>query len=161
MKPSLTKFLDLSWGERWLLAEATVFLLPGAAVAARVARWVPVRGEVDAAPGTVAEAREASPAVADVMRARSVARLVRAAARYGPLRGNCLERAVATKWALARRDIEAEIRVGVRREEGRIEAHAWVECGGVVVDDDPDIRLRFQPLPAALAARGRRVFGKG
>ena len=35
------------------------------------------------------------------------------------------------------------LRIGVTLEEDRLDAHAWVEQDGAVVNDDPDIANRF------------------
>jgi len=48
--------------------------------------------------------------------------------------GNCLSRALAAQVLLARSGHQADIRIGVAREDdGRFLAHAWVESGGDVL----------------------------
>ena len=39
-----------------------------------------------------------------------------------------------------------QMRIGVRRRLGRLEAHAWVEHLGHVLDDDADVADRFAPF---------------
>lgn len=51
------------------------------------------------------------------------------------LRATCLTRSLVLHWILARRGIGAELKVGVRNEGGGLHAHAWLECGGVPVND--------------------------
>ena len=61
---------------------------------------------------------------------------VNRAARFGLLRPLCLVRALALQHLLRAHGIRAGvIRVGVRRSEGKFEAHAWVELGGRVLAD--------------------------
>lgn len=86
-------------------------------------------------------------AAADLAMARHLAELVQAAgARTWP-RPNCLSRSLLLEWLLRRRGLRAELRIGVRRAAGALQAHAWVECEGVPVNDEPDIAKYFAPLP--------------
>ena len=48
---------------------------------------------------------------------------------------------------LARLDLAAALHVGVRHQEARIEAHAWVQVDAFVVNDDPTVILDFVELP--------------
>jgi Transglutaminase-like superfamily len=79
--------------------------------------------------------------------ARFVARFEQAAARHLPVRTSCLERSLVLCWLLARRGIGARLRLGARQNQGRFEAHAWVEVCGAVLDDRPsdDFRPFDQP----------------
>ncbi len=131
----------LAWAERWLLVQA-LFLLPLTALAlwvvgfrrwqALLSRLAPVRG-VSASKDMAALIREG----------RSMARLVDAAARHGPYPAACLQRSLTLWWLLRRRGIDSYLRIGVRKEAGRLEAHAWVELRGWVLNDDSDVRTRF------------------
>src|SRR5438034_2068867 len=62
-------------------------------------------------------------------------RIVLAAARNSPIRSTCLERSLSLWWLLARQSIETQIRIGVRKDSGKFEAHAWVERGGVAIGE--------------------------
>jgi hypothetical protein len=55
---------------------------------------------------------------------------------------------------LRRRGIAGDLRIGVRKEAGRFEAHAWVELGGRVLNDNEDVGERF-------AAFGRAILPVG
>lgn len=66
-----------------------------------------------------------------------VYRAVRRAKRLWPGRVMCLQTALVLQSVLRSRGIPAAVRVGVRREEGGLEAHAWVEAAGWVLDDGP------------------------
>jgi len=79
-------------------------------------------------------------------RAETIARLVQAAATHGVWRTNCLQRSLLLWWLLRRRGIAAELRIGVSRQTDHFEAHAWVECEGVVLGDRPDIHQTFAPF---------------
>jgi Transglutaminase-like superfamily len=59
--------------------------------------------------------------------------LVDLAARAAPFRATCLTRAMVVGWLLARAGVTVRLRFGVARRAGRLEAHAWLESGGVPV----------------------------
>lgn len=60
-------------------------------------------------------------------------------------RPQCLERALAGRWMLARRGVSATIVIGASRSARHFEAHAWVEVDGHVPVGDGHAR-RFTPL---------------
>lgn len=66
------------------------------------------------------------------------------AARFVPS-ATCLPRALAAEAILRRRGHPADLRLGVTRDEGGVQAHAWVESYGRVVVGDGDLE-RFAPL---------------
>jgi hypothetical protein len=79
--------------------------------------------------------------------------MVAAASRRGLCRGNCLEQSLVL-WALLReRGIHAQLRVGVRKGEGGLEAHAWVELEGVVLNDSDDVHGHYAPFDEAISTR--------
>jgi hypothetical protein len=84
-------------------------------------------------------------------RAALTAQMVRAAGRHGMGHPNCLKIALAIWWLLARQGIACDLRVGVRKDGEKFEAHAWIECGGVVLSD-PESRHDYAAFDAALAS---------
>lgn len=68
---------------------------------------------------------------------REVARMVAAAARYMPLRTNCLEQSLVLWWLLKRHGIAAVLKIGAKKEASRFEAHAWVEFQGGPGEEQP------------------------
>lgn len=81
-------------------------------------------------------------------RARTAARMVASAARNGPCTGTCLQQSIVLCWLLRLQGLKGDLRVGVRRQEHRLDAHAWVEYRGVVLNDDADVRQTFAPFDA-------------
>lgn len=79
-------------------------------------------------------------------RSARAAWLVSVASRLPPAGPNCLARSITLWWLLRRHGISASVRIGVRRRLGRLEAHAWVEHLGHVLDDDADVADRFAPF---------------
>jgi Transglutaminase-like superfamily len=80
----------------------------------------------------------------------TIARMEAAAARHLPFSTNCLEQSLALWWLLKRRGIPADLRIGVRKNAGSFEAHAWVEANGTVLNEPGDQHTHFVPLESAI-----------
>lgn len=65
-------------------------------------------------------------------------RLVGWAARLHWPPKTCLPRSLTLRWMLARRGIDSGLRIGVRRVQADILAHAWIELAGQPVGETPD-----------------------
>jgi hypothetical protein len=126
-----------SWAERWTFLQALV-LLPLTALGLR---WLGLRRWQALLLG-----RRPAGGPSDHALAERTARLVAAAGRLGLWRGSYLERSLVLCCLLSRRGLPAELRIGVRVEAGRLAAHAWVEAGGLVVNDHQGERRCFVPF---------------
>lgn len=71
------------------------------------------------------------------------ARMVRLAAQYNGAWETCLSRSLVLWGLLSRQGISSELRIGVRREEGHFEAHAWIEYEGVALNEYTDLCDRY------------------
>jgi hypothetical protein len=71
-----------------------------------------------------------APSSADLEAADALARLASIAGRHGPVAARCLSQALLVQALLRHRGLDACVRVGVRKQEGQLDAHAWVELGG-------------------------------
>ena len=80
--------------------------------------------------------------------------LLRIGMRHGPYAGNCLSQSVTLWWLLLRRGVETQLIIGARTAAGKLEAHAWVEHKGRVLNDWPDVSNRFPPLGTAIPPSG-------
>lgn len=130
----------------WAVAARAWVLLPLISLALRV---LPLhRLEELVAAGREPAAAAAAPAerAAEVRRLR---RLVAAAAHRLPFTPQCLPRSLCLLHLLSRRGIDAELRIGVRRQAERLTAHAWLEVDGSAVGEPEDVALRFVPLERA------------
>jgi hypothetical protein len=125
-------------------------MLPVTALGVRLLGLAPWRAGIV---GTEPAGAGRAPEPEDMARARRTARLVDVACRYGGHRASCLPRSLTLRSLLARQGIAGDLRIGVRRREGRLEAHAWVECRGVPLDGagGPD---GFAPFPATPGPAG-------
>lgn len=130
----------MSWLERRSVAQASV-LLPVVAVSLRLAgfqktyRWLEGYQPTDVKVGGAPTGES-----------------VDIAARNFPLyRPTCLPRSLVLWHMLRRQGEPAELHIGVRRIDGDFNAHAWVEQGGMVINDAPDVAERFVPVDLAMA----------
>jgi hypothetical protein len=114
-------------------------LIPFAAASVRIVG-------VDRTLNTLAGRPESAAAVVDPSVAREAARAVARAAHNAPYRGNCLSRSIALMWLLRRRGLAADLRFGARMRERNLEAHSWVEHGGIVLNDTQNVTQRFSPF---------------
>ena len=71
---------------------------------------------------------------------------VNIAARHTPFPATCLTRSLLLGWLLRRRGVQSDLRIGVRLIQGALDAHAWVECDGLPVNDRPDMINQFLPF---------------
>jgi hypothetical protein len=74
---------------------------------------------------------------------QALGELVNIAARHTLGPRTCLTRSLLLGWLLRRRGVESQLRIGVRLNQGVFDAHAWVECSGVPVNDQPDVGTQF------------------
>jgi len=85
-------------------------------------------------------------------RAVLTAQMVRAAEHHGIGHPSCLEVSLSLWWLLARQGISSDLRVGVRKEGEKFEAHAWVEYGGAPLTERETEHKHFAAFDAALAS---------
>ena len=119
-------------------------------------RVIYLRGQRQVAARTAAAIRR-SPANQSDLDRRGVevwhlARAVWRAKGILPFHSTCLQTALATQMLLESRGVESVVRIGVRAIDA--DAHAWVEVGDFILDDQR-IASRF----VALEAAGARVTG--
>jgi hypothetical protein len=67
------------------------------------------------------------------VRASQIATLVTVAAAHCPWRADCYPQALTARTMLTMSRIPHTVSFGVRRDEDRLRAHAWVRAGDVVV----------------------------
>jgi hypothetical protein len=80
-----------------------------------------------------------------IRRARYITRRLQRVAAHLPWHTTCLVRAVAGAMLLRRRGVASTIRFGVKRDDGKLAAHAWLLIGNTIVLGG-EIATDFQPL---------------
>jgi hypothetical protein len=63
-----------------------------------------------------------------------------------PVSPTCLRRSVTLLRELHRLRLTATMHIGVRKVGEALEAHAWVQTGDVVVNDDPQVTTGYVEL---------------
>ncbi|GAA4836917.1 hypothetical protein GCM10023221_12740 [Luteimicrobium xylanilyticum] len=96
----------------------------------RLARLLRVRVALDAAPSTVVDVDGLALDERERERLDVAWRIL----RRRPFNGTCLRRAMLGGFVLRRRD--HAVRIGVRKANGIVAAHAWLELDGVSLDPD-------------------------
>ncbi len=132
----LRRFLRWPWADKLLLLRAWLALL-AVDLGVRLGSFEAVQRFIDAHPKRGG--------------ANSPERLqlfVRRAARHHLWKMACLPQALALRWLLAREGMPAMVVIGVRKDAGALEAHAWVELDGLALGEPADVRERFQVMQA-------------
>lgn len=76
-------------------------------------------------------AGQRQPSRRDLFAANDLAWLAQIAGRRGLLAATCLPQALAVYGAIRRRGLDPVLQIGVRKQQGRFEAHAWVELASL------------------------------
>lgn len=84
--------------------------------------------------------------------AATVERAVRAAKSHGIGNPSCLEQSLALWWLLGREGISSELRIGVRKLGEKFEAHAWVQCQGLVLGEPDALHQHYAAFDAELSS---------
>lgn len=84
-------------------------------------------------------------------RAALTARMVRVAARHGLGNPSCLEESLVLLHLLNAQGIAAQLRIGVKKNIPKFEAHAWVECEGVALNESESLHDHYAPFEAELS----------
>ena len=83
--------------------------------------------------------------------AQTVARMIDIAANHIPYQANCLTRSLLLILALKKRNIPCQLMIGAKEQKNikkiNFGAHAWVESGGNVLNDQNDISMHFKKFP--------------
>jgi hypothetical protein len=141
----LTRFRELSLTDRQFLFTAAMVWLPWTWIRLKLIGLGRLQRHLNRAPGALYR----TAAITEVER---LATLLRVACGWTFVPSTCLIRSLSLVRALQSRGIQTELRIGVRLESGKLDAHAWVEYQGVPVNDRHDIGARFaafaQPLPS-------------
>ncbi|HEX9637024.1 MAG TPA: lasso peptide biosynthesis B2 protein [Acidobacteriota bacterium] len=142
-------FMGLSGLERRWLVQA-LFLLP---LTAWAIRWVGLRRLQSLLEG-VTPSRFFPGAGLDRPTdwTRRAARMVEIAAARGPYCATCLHRSVVLWCLLRRHGVDSELRIGIRKQAGGLDAHAWVEHAGVALNERPPVAERYRPFRLAFPA---------
>jgi hypothetical protein len=82
----------------------------------------------------------------DIRRAFRYARRIEQASHHHPSHAQCLQRSLVLQRWLRAEGLPSELKIGVRKDDQQLNAHAWVEIGGVSINDRPTSVSAFTPL---------------
>lgn len=135
------KFLALSASEQGLLIRIAFLLL----VVSISLFFFPFRIVIKRIESVQLRVRRIDPA-SDCVSDR-IGWAVRVASQYMPF-AKCLTQALVTKFMLAQQGCPGQLRIGVfKRDNGTLEAHAWVESEGRIVIGELSNICRYRPMP--------------
>jgi hypothetical protein len=143
----LTKFRALTWPEKRLLLTA-MLQLPLFWMGLRLLGFQPFQAWLDGAQARRSVTSQPPLSLAEMI---AMGTLVNIAARYAPGPATCLTRSLLLRWLLRRRGTPTDLRIGVQLNQGRLDAHAWVEADGIPINDTPDVAQRFAPFAQPLS----------
>ena len=132
------RFLELEAGEKTLFLFLVLFF-PVLRAGLRLLGL----GRLQSLMGLKTSPGESREGAAGLEEARRVNYVLQAAVANGLIKPTCLERSLVLVWLLRRRGIAGDLHIGVRPSEEGVDAHAWVECGGAVVNDSESVRENY------------------
>jgi hypothetical protein len=141
---SLGKVRQLSHRERWLLFRS-LLLLPVVHAALSIFGYSRLRIAMEKII-PLKDGRTLFSRANQLEEAYMMARIISIAAQYGVYKATCLRRSLVLWWLLREDGISSQICLGVRIHDHQLDAHAWVEADGFVVNDAGNIREQFKIL---------------
>jgi hypothetical protein len=85
-------------------------------------------------------------------RAAGAAHLVSVADRFGLVHATCLAKSLTLWWLLRREGIPSDLRIGIRKENEKFEAHAWVECEGAALNEPEEHHRHYAAFDGAFSS---------
>jgi hypothetical protein len=152
---SLKKFLALTGRERTMLLKA-FFMLPLSYWALRLLGFYRFQSLLIRL-AALLQTKPFGSMNCDHDEAHAAARMVDIAARRSISHARCLQKSLVLWWLLRRRGTMCEVWFGVRKDESGLEAHAWVEWNGVVLNDRCDVYERFAAFRSSLSSVGMQL----
>ena len=143
MMQRFRRFRRLSGFERGVVLEAVIGL-PIAWLAVRLLGFRICRAAFEKPRAAAQNSKSREADTLDI--ARRIAHLEAVTAANLFFRTSCLEQSLVLCRMLRRRGLNADLRIGARKEANRFEAHAWVEVEGNVVDGGGTEHLHFVPF---------------
>ncbi len=147
---SLSKVHRLLPGDRQLLYRS-LLLLPVIHVALRVLGYSRLRIALEKL--IPLGKNQASFSELNILQeAQRISWIVYVAAEHSLYKATCLRKSLLVWWLLREEGIQSQVCFGVRLLGHSLEAHAWVEYHGTVLNDAQDIRVQYRPLSGTLPA---------
>jgi hypothetical protein len=144
----LRRFSALERPAQELFLRATV-LLPLVALSLR---WRGFRATQAALQRLLPKAKPDPNAAPMSKEAAVTAHMVNAADRHGLVHPSCLAKSLTLWWLLGRQGIPSHLRIGIRKEKEKFEAHAWVECDGAALNEPDEHHHHYSVFDEAFSS---------
>lgn len=89
------------------------------------------------------------------------AHMVDAAGRRGLVHPSCLAKSLTLWWLLGRQGISSRLRIGIRKENGKLQAHAWVEREGRALNEPEEPHRHYAAFDRELASLPEQERSRG
>jgi hypothetical protein len=148
MLESLRRFSALERPAQMLFLRALA-MLPLVSLSLRLRGFQPTRSTLQR---TLARRTPQADPDSLKMKMALTAHMVNAADRHGLVHPSCLAKSLTLWWLLGRQGITSRLRIGIRKENDQLEAHAWVEREGVALNEPEERHHHYAAFDAALAS---------
>ena len=144
----LRRFRALEPNARGLFLRAAA-LLPLVSLSLRLRGFRSTQASLQKRIGSAVSSRydPADPATGE--HAALTARMVRSAAFRNLGTATCLEKSLVLWWLLGKQGIASSVRIGTRKTGQKFEAHAWVECEGVPLNEPEELHKHYAAFDEA------------
>ena len=82
----------------------------------------------------------------ELLVAENITHLVSLSANNIPLKAKCLKRCLVSLWILAGKGIRANLMIGVNKDGADLDAHAWLELDGQVLNESQNTKNEYKVL---------------
>ena len=147
----LRRFSALERPAQELFLRAVV-LLPLVALSLR---WRGFRETQGALRRFLSKANPEPDAALAIKHAALIAHMVNAADRHGLVHPSCLVKSLTLWWLLGRQGIPSHLRIGIRKEKEKFEAHAWVERDGTALSEPDEHHHHYSAFDGAFSSPPR------
>ncbi|MDQ1409253.1 MAG: hypothetical protein QOJ41_988 [Acidobacteriaceae bacterium] len=138
----LRRFRALEPEARGLFLRA-VALLPLISLSLRIRGFRSTQASLQKRIASGASGRYDPSEPAKAARTALIAHMVRSAAYRSLGTATCLEKSLALWWLLGRRGIASSLRIGTRKTGEKFEAHAWLECDGMALNEPEEVHEHY------------------
>jgi hypothetical protein len=143
---SLAKLFKFSAKELWVLVEAW-FIFVKWDLLISFTKYDNWRHQISLLP-LLHNTKENRNEAARAKQIKLIIKLSQIAARFQVRKTNCLRRCLSQQQLLKKRGFSAQIHIGVRFEDKKLLAHAWLTLQGKVINDSADVSTRYSELKA-------------
>ena len=80
------------------------------------------------------------------------AHMVNVADRHGLVHHSCLAKSLTLWWLLGWQGITSDLRIGIRKDGEKFQAHAWVERDGAALNEPDEHHRHYAAFDAAFSS---------